>query len=81
VLQGVTGSAAAPAAAASAALDAMYQQREIQVQRFDAKDYLAKVAPTDAEIEAYYKDPAHCGAVRAPEEAIDRVPSCSTSKR
>ena len=31
-------SAIAPAAAASAALDAMYQQREVQVERFDAKD-------------------------------------------
>ena len=69
VLQGVTGSAAAPAAAASAALDAMYQQREIQVQRFDAKDYLAKVAPTDAEVEAYYKDPVNAAQFRAPEEA------------
>ena len=69
VLQGVTESAAAPAAAASAALDAMYQQREIQVQRFDAKDYLTKVAPTDAEIEAYYKDPVHAAQFRAPEEA------------
>jgi len=69
VLQGLTGSAAAPAAAASAALDAMYQQREVQVQRFDAKDYLAKVAPTDAGIEAFYKDPAHAAQFRAPEEA------------
>ena len=69
VLQGVTDSAAAPAAAASAALDSMYQQREIQVQRFDAKDYLAKVSPSDAEIEAYYKDPAHAAQFRAPEEA------------
>ena len=60
---------AAPAAAASAALDAMYQQREIQVQRFDAKDQLAKVAPTDAEVEAYYKDPANAAQFRAPEEA------------
>ena len=47
----------------------MYQQREVQVQRFDAKDYLAKVAPTDAEIEAYYKDPANAAQFRAPEQA------------
>jgi peptidyl-prolyl cis-trans isomerase D len=69
VLQGVTGSAPAPAAAASAALDAMYQQREIEVQRFDAKDQLAKIAPTDAEVEAYYKDPANAAQFRAAEEA------------
>ena len=69
VMQALTGSAFAPAAAASAALDAMYQQREVQVERFDAKDQLAQVAPTEAEVEAYYKDPAHAGQFRAPEEA------------
>ena len=69
VMQALTGSVFAPAAAASAALDAMYQQREVQFERFDAKEQLAKVAPTDAEIEAYYKDPAHAAQFQAPEEA------------
>ena len=69
VLQGLAASVVAPAAAASAALDAMYQQREVQVARFDAKDYLAKVAPSDAEIEAFYKDPANAAQFQAPEEA------------
>ena len=69
VLNGLIGSAIAPTSAASAALDAMYQQREVQVQRFDAKDYLAKVTPTDAEIEAFYKDPAHAVQFQAAEEA------------
>lgn len=69
VLDGVTATAFAPASSASAAVDALLQQREIQVQRFDAKDYLAKVSPTDAEIEAYYKDPAHAAQFEAPEQA------------
>ncbi len=69
VPQGVTDSAIAPAAAASAALDAMYQQREVQVQRFEAKDYLNKAVPSDAQIEAFYKDPAHAAQFQAPEEA------------
>jgi peptidyl-prolyl cis-trans isomerase D len=69
VLQGLVGSAIAPATSASAALDAMYQQREVQVLRFETKDYLAKVAPTDAEIEAFYKDPANAAQFQAPEEA------------
>ncbi len=74
VLQGLSDSVIAPASAAGAALDAMYQQREVQVQRFDAKDYLAKVAPTDAEIEAFYKDPAHAAQFQAPEqESIEYV--------
>ena len=69
VLQSLSDSAIAPASAASAALDAMYQQREVQVQRFDAKDYLAKVSPTDAQIEAFYKDAANASQFQTPEEA------------
>jgi peptidyl-prolyl cis-trans isomerase D len=69
VIEPIGGSAIAPAASASAALDAMYQQREVQVERFDAKDQLAKAAPSDAEVEAYYKDPANAAQFQAPEEA------------
>jgi peptidyl-prolyl cis-trans isomerase D len=69
VLAGLGNAAIAPASAASAALDAMFQQREIQIQRFDAKDYVAKVSPTDADIDAYYKDPAHLAEFQAPEQA------------
>ena len=69
VLQPVSDSSLAPAAAASAALDAMYQQREVQVQRFEAKDYASQVSPTDAQIEAFYKDPAHAAQFLAPEQA------------
>jgi peptidyl-prolyl cis-trans isomerase D len=69
VLQGVNGTAFAPAAVAAATLDAFFQQREAQVQRFDAKDYLAKVSPTDADLEQYYKDPANAAQFQAPEQA------------
>ena len=69
VMQPLGNSAIAPAAAASAALEAMYQQREVQVERFDAKDQLAKVTPGDAEVDAYYKDPAHAAQFQAPEQA------------
>ena len=67
VMEPIGSSAIAPAAAASAALEAMYQQREIQVQRFDAKEQLAKAAPSDAEVEAYYKDPANAAQFQAAE--------------
>jgi len=69
VMEPIGGSAIAPAASASAALDAMYQQREVQVERFDAKDQLAKAAPSDAEVEAYYKEPANAAQFQAPEQA------------
>jgi peptidyl-prolyl cis-trans isomerase D len=69
VLGGVAGSVFATPATAAAALDAMFQQRELQVQRFDAKDYAAQVKPSDAELEAYYKDPANAAQFQAPEQA------------
>ena len=69
VLQGVTGTAIAPVGTTNAALDAMFQQREVQVQRFPAKDMIDKVAPTDAEIEAFYKDPVNALQFQAPEAA------------
>lgn len=69
VLQGVNGTAIAPAAGASAAFDAFFQQREVQVQRFDPKDYAARITPADADLEKYYKDPANASQFQAPEQA------------
>lgn len=69
VQAGIAGTVFAPATAASGAIDAMFQQREVQVQRFDTKDYLSKVNPSQAEIEAYYKDPAHAAEFQTKEKA------------
>ena len=69
VMQGVDGTVLSPAAAANVALDAFFQQREIQVQRFLSGSYTDKVKPTDAEIEAFYKDPANAALFQAPEQA------------
>jgi peptidyl-prolyl cis-trans isomerase D len=74
VVQGVSGTVFGPVSTTSAALDAMFQQREVQVQRFAAKDSAAKVAPTDAELETFYKDPANAQQFAAPEaETIQYV--------
>ncbi len=67
VVSGITASAFAPASAADAALDAMFQQREVQVQRFATKDSMASAAPTDADVDKYYKDPANAAQFMAPE--------------
>lgn len=67
VFSGVSSSAFATGATAATALDAMFQQREFQVQRFDAKDYAAQVQPSDAELEAYYKE--NTAQFQAPEQA------------
>lgn len=67
VLAGISQTSFVPAAVAAPSLDAMLQQREVQLQRFDPAGYKARVAPTDAEIAAYYK--AHEAQYRAPEQA------------
>jgi peptidyl-prolyl cis-trans isomerase D len=67
VLAGVASSGLAPAATAAQSLDALLQRREIQVQRFDPVAYRAKLTPTEAEIEAFYK--ANEAMFRTPEQA------------
>jgi peptidyl-prolyl cis-trans isomerase D len=49
------------------ALDSYFGRREAQVARFDPADYKAKVDPTDAELQAFYKDNAQL--FQAPEQA------------
>jgi peptidyl-prolyl cis-trans isomerase D len=57
-----------PAAAAGrTALEALLQQREVQVLRFDSRDQMAGLAPTDAELAAYHK--AHESEFRTVEQA------------
>lgn len=51
------------------AFDALLQQREVEVQRFDVKDYADKVHPSDADIESFYKDPANAAQFQLPEQA------------
>ena len=67
VLLGVSGTAFAPPAQAQATLNAFYDRREVQVARFDPADFRAKVNPTDADLEAYYKD--HAAQFQSPEAA------------
>ena len=69
VMLGVAGTVFAPTSVTASAVDAMYQQREVQLQRFDIKASLDKVAPTDADIEKYYKDPVNTLQFQAPEQA------------
>lgn len=67
VLAGVGGTALAPNAVARAAVDAFYQRRDVRVQTFAAKDYLAKVQASDADLQAYHDDPAHAARLLSPE--------------
>jgi peptidyl-prolyl cis-trans isomerase D len=69
VLSGVSNTAFASKVAAERAVDAFFQQRQVRLQRFDVAGYLTQVSPTDADIEQYYKDPAHAAQFQAPELA------------
>ncbi|HEV6968251.1 peptidylprolyl isomerase [Roseateles sp.] len=51
------------------AFDALLQQREVQLQRFELKDYAAKINPSDADLEAFYKEPANAAKFQLPESA------------
>ena len=69
VLLGVAGSSLAGPDIAAAALDPLLQQREVQLQRFAAKDYAAKVTASDEAVQRYYDDPANASRFMAPEQA------------
>ncbi|QXZ10495.1 SurA N-terminal domain-containing protein [Comamonas sp. Y33R10-2] len=49
------------------AMNALYQRREIQVARFDAAAFAAKVQPTEAELKAFYE--AHTAQFKQAEAA------------
>ena len=66
-LQGVGLSGFIPVSSMKATTDAWFDQRDIQWQRFDTKDYAAQAQPTDAQVDAYYK--AHTAEFGAPEQA------------
>jgi peptidyl-prolyl cis-trans isomerase D len=67
VLAGVGGTAVATPAQANLALNAFFEKREVQVARFATADFASRVKPTDAELEAYYKD--NQSLFQAPEQA------------
>ncbi len=69
VLLGIGGTVFPAPSDSAAALDALLQQREVQVLRFDTKDFLGKAEPTEAQLEAFYKDPKHAARFTAPEQA------------
>jgi len=67
VLLGVGGTTLVTPAQARLALDAFLEQREAQLARFAPGDYASQVKPTDAELEAFYKE--NQAQFQAPEQA------------
>jgi len=67
VIAGVATSGVTPPAQANVALGSYFEKREVQVGRFSTADYQAKVNPSEADLEAYYK--ANPQLFQAPEQA------------
>ncbi len=67
VLAGVNDTGYSSPAQAGVAVNSYFEKREVQVARFAPADYQAKVEPTDAEIEAFYK--ANPQMFQQPEQA------------
>ena len=67
VLVGIAGSGFSANTAADTALNAYFEKREIQVAGFTTAAYAAKLNPTDAELEQFYK--ANESLFQAPEQA------------
>lgn len=67
VLAGITETGVASPAQAGVSLASFYERREAQVARFATADFQAKVEPTDAELQAFYKDNAQL--FQSPEQA------------
>ena len=69
VLRGVSGSAIAGSTLSAMAFDAFFQRREVRLLTVSPAEFAAQVKPTDAEVEAYFKDPANAAKFQLPEVA------------
>ncbi len=67
VSEGLGKTGFSPKAVADRAIEPFFEHREVRIARFKTEDYLKKVAPTDAEVEQFYKD--NPNLFRAPEQA------------
>ena len=67
VLAGMTRSVVVSPAIAAASLDPLLQRREVQLQRFDPAAYRARIIPSDAAIETFYK--SQQASFKSPERA------------
>ncbi|AYQ29174.1 MULTISPECIES: SurA N-terminal domain-containing protein [unclassified Polaromonas] len=67
VLVGIGASGFSANAAADMALNAYFEKREVQLARFSVADFAAKLSPTDADLEQFYK--TNEKLFQAPEQA------------
>lgn len=69
VLAGITDSSLDLNGVSGMNLEALLQQREIQIKKFDPKEYFAKLTPSDDDLKKYYADAKNTPLLLAPEKA------------
>ena len=69
VLAAVSGSGQTSIVASQQAVNALFQVRDVQWQRFDAKQYAGQLNPSAEQLQAFYKDPANESWLMVPEKA------------
>ena len=67
VMTGVSATGFAPAGVADTTLNAYFEKRELQLARFKPADFLAKLNPTDEDLDKFYQ--ANQALFKAPEQA------------
>ncbi|MDX9842664.1 MAG: SurA N-terminal domain-containing protein [Aquabacterium sp.] len=69
VLGGVQMSSHGSQLSTRAAVDALFQVRDVQWVKFEPKAYLGQLNPTAEQLQAFYKDPANAAWLTTPEQA------------
>ena len=69
VLGGVQMSSHGSQLSTRAAVDALFQVRDVQWVKFEPKAYVAQLNPTAEQLQAFYKDPANATWLTTPEQA------------
>ena len=69
VLGGVQMSSHGSQLSTRAAVDALFQVRDVQWVKFEPKAYVAQLNPTAEQLQAFYKDPANAAWLTTPEQA------------
>ena len=69
VLGGVQMSSHGAQQSTRAAVDALFQVRDVQWVKFEPKAYMAQLNPTAEQVQAFYKDPANAAWLTTPEQA------------
>ncbi len=69
VMGGLKDTAWAGSVSNKIAVDALFQVRDVQWMKFEAKDHMSQLNPTDEQLRKYFAEPAQANAFMLPERA------------